>query len=60
MESEFNSDESGSWRWFWPYFYQKTSFFKEKMKKTIFGHWKRIKDQKNWKIEIRYTNALLC
>ena len=43
MESEFNSDESGSRRWFWPYFYKKRHFLKKKMEKTIFGHWKRIK-----------------
>ena len=30
MESEFNSDESGSRRSFWPYFYQKRHFLKKK------------------------------
>ena len=38
MESEFNSDESGSRRSFWPYFYKKRHFLKKKMEKTIFGH----------------------
>ncbi len=38
MKSDVNSEKTGSRMSFWPDFGQKRRFFKEKVKKSSFGH----------------------